>query len=123
MKRSIFWGFFFSILGSLVFIQTGCDFFKNSPSGPSIVNSLANSSAAASVRFELVVPHKGDGTPLASIRGASKTSVTFRLVLARPGDTTRTKDILTKSVAVSDDGSATVTFNNIPERPCVGQLI
>jgi hypothetical protein len=122
MKRSIFWGFFFSILGSLVFIQTGCDFFKNSPSGPSIVNSLANSSAAASVRFELVVPHKGDGTPLASIRGASKTSVTFRLVLARPGDTTRTKDILTKSVAVSDDGSATVTFNNIPERPCVGQL-
>jgi len=123
MKRSILWGcFFFSILGSLIFIQTGCDFFKNSPSGPSIVNSLADSSAVASVRFELVVPHKGDGTPLASIRGASNTSVTFRLVIARPGDTTRTKDVLVKSVAVGDDGSATVTFSNVPERPCVGQL-
>ncbi|MGM0599959.1 MAG: Ig-like domain-containing protein [Candidatus Rifleibacteriota bacterium] len=120
--RSVFVSFSVLVLLSLALLPTGCDFFGNQPAGPSAINPLALSSEKANVKFNLVVPHKGDGNPLPSIRAQSSVSIVFRLIVARPGDTEKTRDVFLKNAQVGADGSVSVTFNNIPEKPCIGQL-
>ncbi|MGM0601200.1 MAG: SUMF1/EgtB/PvdO family nonheme iron enzyme [Candidatus Rifleibacteriota bacterium] len=107
---------------NLVLLPTGCDFFRNQPTGPSAINSLGSCSENANLKFKLVVPHKADGKPLASIRASTNSFVVFKLIVARPGDSDKTKDILVKKADVGADGSVSVTFTDIPEKPCIGQL-
>lgn len=112
--------FFVFFVLILVFATTGCWLFDSNPSGPQSM-PIANT-GRASVNVKLVVPHEGSGTPISSLRASGAPAVVVRLLLGNPGNSDRPKDVLVKSADVGLDGSVTISFEGLPEHPCVGQL-
>lgn len=121
MKSSIpfflFFGAFFLLLGCNL---NPFDWDGNEP-------LVSTNARLASVAFKVVLPSDPKGVlsgPTGSIRPQTThgAKVTIRLILANPGNYTKTSTTIQKVLPVDASGTAEASFFAIPEKPVVGQL-
>lgn len=133
MRNLIFATLFLLLIAGSLF-TTGCQIlgqnFGNSELSSSQLNQMAAPIVgnAKSVSFRIVLPgqdpQQADGN-ISNIRAATTTlpTATFKLLLINIGDTTNPTTELRKIVPVDESGTAQVTFEQVPAKTVIGDVL
>ncbi|MBF0500235.1 MAG: hypothetical protein HQM09_08885 [Candidatus Riflebacteria bacterium] len=123
MRRTISRGMFLVALFLFLWNLSGCNFLSGSKPMESGIAGNAPE-GVGSLKFQMVLPQEPN-PPLGGVRaatGSGTCTVTFRVILGNPGNTSNLTQTLTRTVPVNPDGSANTIFPGLPLKPVVALI-
>lgn len=120
----------FLVLATLALLPIGCRFLSLGDTEDGLIATAPEVRGSATVLFKIVDPDRkagiaaGEGMPAGTVRAnGTGAKVTFRLILVDPGAATNRVTTLTKTVTASGDGAAEASFQGVPAKSVIGEIV